>query len=391
MRLSVISVSVLLIAAGCSGGGGEPDRVAPVSATQVAEAPSISWDVSPDGEWTSGGGNSELCLQKVGEDGAEECFDLGNGRAGAVRWSPDAAHVVAVPDAWRTLQPAPMVVLNIADSTLTEIVSPSDPDSIDGVAFDTAFLDNDTLIYWSMRSGDDPVTQFWSIDLDGSNQELLAEFDSFEGEKLVTLLGLLPLDGDTVLTRAGAGLDSAGLVEFDLAAGTLREVIPGGRELRPSAPIPVSAAGDVTLVADINRLGDFGRESREGGFWALLLDDEMTTVPDRGFYRTRSVAFSPDGDQLAVLETYLGRDVDGEEDPRRDDVRQSLEATRLSITTVESVLAGAPDWTELSGFSEFGTVGDLDGLVSGIVWTEPDRLWLELQGGLFEVALEPVG
>lgn len=52
-----------------------------------------------------------------------------------------------------------MVVLNIADSTLTEIVSPSDSDTIDGVAFDAAFLDDDTVIYWSMRSGEDPVTR----------------------------------------------------------------------------------------------------------------------------------------------------------------------------------------------------------------------------------------
>lgn len=395
MRLTaLISTGALLLVAGCSGGDETATRVAPVSATQVAEAPSIFYDVSPDGEWLSSrGGSSELCLWKVGaaSDESQACRDLGEANVGSIRWSPDASLVAVVPDAARTLRPGPIVVVNIADSTTTEIVAPADPDSVEGVAFDAAFVDDDTLVYWTLMLGEPLTTQFWSIDADGSNQELLAEFDSFEGERLVALLGLLPVDDDTVLARAGDDPGSAGLVEFDLAAGTLRELIPGGRELRPGAPIAVSTTGDVTLVVDINRLGDFGSESREGGLWSLLVDNEVTTVPDRGFYRARSVALSPDGNQLAQLETYIGSDTDGVEDPNRDDVRQSLEATRLSITTVESVLAGDPEWTELSGFSEFGTGADLDGLESGIVWTEPDRLWLELQGGLFEVVLEPAG
>lgn len=391
---ALISSSVLVLVTACGGGGGgsDGDLGSPVSATQVAEAPGIYWDVSPDGEWISWlDGSSTLCLRKVGQeaDTSDECRDLGETRGDAVRWSPDSAAVVVVPDVWRTLRIGPIVVANIADSTLSEIVVPAEPDNIDGVAVEAAFVDDDTLIYWTVVRGEPPVTQFWSIDLDGSNHELLAEFDSIDGQRFTTLLGMRPLDGERVHMRAGERPGTAGLIEFDLAAGTTTELLPGERDLRPASPAAMGSSGDVILVADIGRLGDYVAASREGGLWTLLVDGRTITVPDRGFYRTQSVALSPDGSQLAMLETYLGLDVDDEEDPNRDNVMQTLEATRLSIATVESVVAGAPEWNELSGFSEFGTVADLDGLASGVVWTQPDRLWLELRDGLFEVALEP--
>ncbi len=99
------------------------------------------------------------------------------------------------------------------------------------------------------------------------------------------------------------------------------------------------------------------------------------------------MALSPSGEHVAVFERFIGEDVDGQRDPNRADVLNSFDAPRLSIASVESLVAGDPEWSHLTGFSDVGVTAGLDGQATGVVWTEPNRLWLELANGLFEVEL----
>lgn len=398
--LVLLAVAGIVGLAGCGDaddGGRGP--VEPVEATALLGDPGrLFYDVSPDGKWISSEGpDGTFCLTPTdaADAGADEvCADVDDLFVRQARWSPSSERLVVVNAGFITFSPGPLVVIGV-DGSVERLVEPDDPDDITGSPLDAVFVDEDTILYATVNDADPIATEIWTIGVDGDDQRLLATFDPEAGsDDPVVLDPGIVVDGDDVFAARLFGDErDTGIWRLDLGDGSAGLVRPAGEGRERPGESPIQIAGERLLVADLYRLGDYGRNAREGGFWRILDrdGDVVAEIPDRGFYRSRSVALSPDGEQVAVLEQYEGERVDGEVDPRRVEVRESTARTRLSIATVESLESGEPDWYDLDDLGMLGASADFDGQFTTVVWAEPDRLLLELQDALLAVRLEPAG
>jgi|GEM_PF-5459463 len=365
-----------------------PIGLKPVTATRIGAPPRRFYDVSPDGNWISTQPDSEtICLDQIGGDAMAVCASTPGTNPEVVMWAPDSSGVIALPNSLGDREIGPIFFAGVDGST-ANLATPLDVEGRTDVALH-AFFTDDALVYTTLGSGEPRPLQFWSIDLDGSDRELLNEFRPEPGEALLIPDPFLVHSAGVVYAEFNVDPRDVRTEALDLGDGTRTVVFRrDGRDSLPSSASPNDAAGGRLLVFDNRRFLDFRRNSRQGQFWYLIDGDRVVSIPDRGFYRSADASFSPSGSHLAILEVYQGTDPEGNDNPDLPDGPNDLQRTRVSITTTQSIIDGDPIWFDLSGFPAIGRSGDNDGGPTNLIWTNPERLILEEFDGVFEIAIE---
>lgn len=356
----------------------------PRSAAVVGERPgAIRYDLSPDGRSKVTSGTDGVCIATI-DDVDRVCTEDHLGfEPWRISWAPDSSAVVISPDVFGG-DYAPIVLFSttgelsvVRDVAVAGEFTPGD-------AIGAQFTTPEEIVYWSFGNARD-TTEFHTIGRGGNDDRLAVEFTGFGPEFSHMIEGRFLADHNAVYTLANALTDEMVLGRFDLASGTwvpvpaMRTVDPRGRATGEQT---AALTEDVVITVDRRLTGDRLRNRELAPFFEIVAVDGTAAqlIEDRPDHLAIAVSFSPSGDHVAMLSQYVGGD---------SDVLQSNDLMLLSITTTHSLLAGVPEWFDLTGVSPAGVSQDWDAPDSSIVWVDEDELRLEFIDRIVAVTVEP--
>lgn len=358
------AVAVVLLS-GCGGGdsSSEPGRSddegvdsadLPVEAVRVVDAPYVSddrtaWDVSPDGRWLAyRGANQSVCLMSV-ETPDGRCQTIPEVQPGELVWSPDSSKIVVLDD----LRAPPYHSVIIAtDGTVTDLTPIAE--DFTGAVMTAAFVDADTVVY---AAADEQTkgTSVYTVQPGGEPVQV----------------------GDTVTASGDSGYTVASSIVatsegFDVHLGANELSARGVWRFADSGTEQISDDSQMVLlahVAGVTVLHDFDalvRNEDKPFFW-LTDGSHSVAIADRDGRRTVGVVLSPDGRWVARLESQ----------------RQPGDASWVSVAATGDLFDGSDTWAELSSLPEPSASPSTGRYPSPLVWTEPDRIFAEMEGALW--------
>ncbi len=377
LRTIALLAGLLVATAACAlPGSDDPTPVRPVEAVRLIDTPARSHLLSPDGHWvaTEGERSAEVCLTPTDRPGRPVCTEGAGGSVGPIAWAPDSRSVVLLPDVHRRFEIGPVVVLGL-DGSRTEVAAPAPSGELFGSPTDAVFDGTDHIVY--LVPHEEPARlEVRRVGVDGADDELLATVGTEGDAQLVPDPGMLLHDGQLYVSLS-LGDEERGVWRFDLDSGEREPLVVGRAATDEDGDFTgerVVAVRDghvltVDLVPLATDIGDGDHFQLRSG------DGVLTTVVDRDGFDGVAATLSPDGSQIAVASFPTDR---------------TIEAMRVSVATVESVLAGEPAWHDLDDvagrlFPELGSG------VPKLTWTDDDRLVIGTTGhGIVSVELGPV-